>query len=105
MSDLGGVKARKRWFVLLLMGILVLVLGIGVMLWLLILGVSDDGHGGGASDDVRREIAQLQRGNDYLLIMVRWVVPFLVLATVMINVARFKLRKLKKLRNSDDVTH
>ncbi len=99
---------RKFWRRVLIAGVLVLLLALLMMVSLYLSGMSDAKAQAGADYEWEQEIAMLAARNQLLLSAGKWTLPFAILASLMMNVARYKLRKLKKLENKknlEDYTH
>ena len=62
----------------------------------------------GTGSEIELEIAMLSARSQLLISAGKWTLPFAILASLMMNVSRYKLRKLKKLENKknlEDYTH
>lgn len=100
MDDLEIDNKCKFWRRVLILGILVLVLALLMMVSLYLSGMSDAQAQAGADYEWEQEIAMLAARSELLLSAGKWTLPFAILASLMMNVARYKLRKLKKIQNA-----
>ncbi|MFT5906183.1 MAG: uncharacterized BrkB/YihY/UPF0761 family membrane protein [Cryomorphaceae bacterium] len=108
MDDLEIDNKCKFWRRVLILGILVLVLALLTMVSLYLSGMSDAKAQAGADYEWEQEIAMLAARSELLLSAGKWTLPFAILASLMMNVARYKLRKLKKnpkCQKIKDYTH
>jgi uncharacterized BrkB/YihY/UPF0761 family membrane protein len=96
---------RRFWRRVLAAGILVLILALLMMVSLYLSGMADVKTKAGLSSEIEQEIAVISARKQLLVSAAVWTLPFAILASLMMNVARYKLRKLKKLKNSEDSTH
>ena len=100
MDDLEIENKRKFWRRVLIAGILVLVIALLMMVSLYLSGMSDAKAKAGAGSEIELEIAMLSARSQLLRSAAKWALPVAILASLMMNVARYKLRKLKKIQNT-----
>jgi uncharacterized BrkB/YihY/UPF0761 family membrane protein len=89
---------QKFWQRLLIAGILILVLALLMMVTIYLSGMSTVKEEAGVGSETDLDIAMLSARSELLQSAGKWTLPFAILASVMMNVSRYKLRKLKKLR-------
>jgi uncharacterized BrkB/YihY/UPF0761 family membrane protein len=101
MNELEINNKRRFWRRVLIAGILVLLLALLMMVSLYLLGMSDVREQAGMGSEWEQEIAMLSARSELLSSAGKWTLPFAILASVMMNVSRYKLRKLKKIQNAE----
>lgn len=105
MSELNIESRQKFWRYFLVAGILVLVLALLTMVLLYLSGIAEVKAQAGENSEMGQEIAMLEARDRLLYSAGKWMLPFAILASLMMNVSRYKLRKLKKLKNQEDRAH
>ena len=97
--------ARKRvfWRRVLMAGILILVISLGLIAWQYMGMMSHDEVV--SSSDLEREISEVASRRAFMVDVGRWILPVGVVCSLMVNVARYRLRKLKKLENEEHSPH
>lgn len=76
------------------------MLSLLMMVTLYLSGMSDAKAQAGADSEWIQEIAMMEARSRLLSSAGKWTLPFAILASLMMNVARYKLRKLKKIQNT-----
>lgn len=105
MSALGIVGKRKFWRRVLISGILFLVVALLAMVWMYQSGMAEARAGVMNGSEMEQEIAMMTARRGLLFTVGKWLLPSGLLSSLMINVARYRLRKLKKLENEADYSH
>lgn len=98
MNDVEIAKQRKFWKKVLISGIMTLILAILIGVVIYLTGMRE--AAAGADSEIEREIATLGARSAVLFKAAIWMLPIAIIASLLMNVARYKLRKLKKLENS-----
>jgi uncharacterized membrane protein (UPF0182 family) len=88
-----------------MLGILVLILALVMMVSLYLSGMADVKAKAGAGSELEMDIAIIDARTQLLVSSAQWTLPFAILASLMMNVARYRLRKLKMLKKREDSTH
>jgi hypothetical protein len=98
-------KKRKFWRRVVITGVVVLFLGVATVVWTYLSVMNEARSGAGDGSEMEQEIAMLNARNGLFFTLSKWLVFFGLLASLLINVARYKLRKLKKLENAVDISY
>ena len=97
MADVDIEVKRRFWRRVLIAGILLLVVTACVVFVMYSRGMAEFSSVGGS--ELEREIAMVSGRRELLLRIAKWLLPVAILSSLMMNVARFRLRRLKKLEN------
>ena len=97
MTDIDIAGKRGFWQRVLIAGVLLLLVAICVMCLMYSRGMAESGSG--EFTDMEREIVMVSGRSELLLRNAKWLLPVAILSSLMMNMARFRLRKLKKLEN------
>jgi uncharacterized BrkB/YihY/UPF0761 family membrane protein len=100
MNELEINNKRRFWRRVLIAGFVVLLLALLIMVSLYFSGMSDVREQAGMGSEWEQEIAMLATRSELLSSAGKWTLPFAILASLMMNVSRYKLRKLKKIQNA-----
>lgn len=99
MNDSNIIAKQRFWRRVLVAGILILVVSLLTLVSLYLSGMADVKAKSVDSSELELEIALLSARNQILFTAVKWTLPIAIAGSLMMNVARYQLRKLKKQKN------
>jgi magnesium-transporting ATPase (P-type) len=99
MTESEMIAKRRFWRRVLIAGILILVISLLTLVSLYLSGMADVKAKLVESSELELEIALLSARNQILFTAVKWTLPIALAGSLMMNLARYQLRKLKKLKN------
>ena len=99
MNDSNIIAKQRFWRRVLVAGILLLVISLLTLVSLYLSGMADVKAKLVDSSELELEIAILSERNQILFTAAKWTLPIAIAGSLMMNVARYQLRKLKKLKN------
>ncbi|MGJ8657379.1 MAG: hypothetical protein ACSHX6_13100 [Akkermansiaceae bacterium] len=105
MNALEIDRKRRFWRRVLVVGIMVIVIALMAIVAMYASGMADARVAVANGSEMEQEIALLGARRELLFGVVKWLAPTGLLSSLMINVARYKLRKLKKIENEVVYSH
>lgn len=96
MNELEIIAKRRVWRRVLLAGILVFVISLLTLVSMYMAGMAEAKSMSGVDSEIELEIAALSARNQVIFQAAKWTLPIAILGSLLMNIARYKLRKLKK---------